>query len=151
MSPSASALWESGLTQNLDPTSSLMGFSPINIPFSNIRPGDFIRFEYKKDQTYTILDVVRDFQPNNASPARYTAIKVTPNIGMGFNGAPTLDLNHFVIYRVINDGTYVTLDIKKDAPGGIYSGILQPEFVSKELVQKYDKIIQSLTEKEIIQ
>lgn len=151
MSPSASALWESGLTQNLDPTSSLMGFSPINVPFSNIRPGDFIRFEYKKDQIYTILDVVRDFQPNNASPARYTAIKVTPNIGMGFNGAPTLDLNHFVIYRVINDGTYVTLDIKKDAPGGIYSGILQPEFVSKELVQKYDKIIQSLTEKEIIQ
>jgi hypothetical protein len=152
MSPSASALWESGLTQNLDPTSSLMGFSPINVPFSNIRPGDFIRFEYKKDQIYTILDVVRDFVPNNQQPDNtFTAIKVTPNIGMGFNGVPTLDLNHFVIYRVINDGTYVTLDVKKDAPGGIYSGILQPEFVSKELVQKYDKIIQSLTEKEIIQ
>lgn len=151
MSPSASALWESGLTQNLDSASALMGFSPINIPFSNIKPGDFIRFEYKKDQIYTILDVVRDFQPNNQSEARYTAIKVTPNIGMGFIGTPTLNLNHFVIYRVINDGVYVTLDVKKDVPGGTYSGILQPEFVSKELVQKYDKIIQNLTEKEIIQ
>jgi hypothetical protein len=151
MSPSASALWESGLTQNLDPASALMGFSNINIPFSNIKPGDFIRFEYKKDQIYTILDVVRDFQPNNQSEARYTAIKVTPNVGMGFMGVPTLELNHFVIYRVINDGVYVTLDVKKDAPGGTYSGILQPEFVSKELVQKYDKIIQSLTEREIIQ
>jgi hypothetical protein len=52
---------------------------------------------------------------------------------------------------VINDGVYVTLDVRKDAPGGAYSGILQPEFVSQELVDKYDKIIQTLTEKELIQ
>jgi hypothetical protein len=152
MSDSASAIYDNtGLTQNLDPASVPMNFSEITIPFSDIKAGDFIRFEYNKEQTYTIIDVIRNYQPNNQSPDVYTAIKVTPNIGMGAIGAPTLNLNHFVIYRVLNDGVYVTLDVKKDAPGGAYSGILQPEFVSKELVQKYDKIIQNLTEKEIIQ
>lgn len=151
LSPDASLLYDSGLTQNLDPASAAMNFSEIKIPFSDVKRGDFIRFEYDKNQIYTIVDVINSFQPNNQSPQTYRAIQVTPNIGMGFIGNTTLELNHFVIYRVINDGVYVTLDVRKDAPGGAYSGILQPEFVSKELVEKYDKIIQNLTEKEIIQ
>jgi len=151
LSTEASLLYDSGLIQNLDPASALMGFSEIKIPFSDVKRGDFIRFEYDKTQIYTIVNIVNTFQPNNQSPQTYRAIQVTPNIGMGFIGNTTLELNHFVIYRVINDGVYVTLDVRKDAPGGAYSGILQPEFVSQELVDKYDKIIQTLTEKELIQ
>jgi hypothetical protein len=52
MSEAMASMYESGLTQNLDSASVLMGYSPINIPFSDIRPGDFIRFEYKKDQIF---------------------------------------------------------------------------------------------------
>jgi hypothetical protein len=158
-SPSMSLMYESDYTQQITTEQSTMGFSPINIPFSNIRPGDFIRFEYNKEQTYTITEIFNDFSPSNIIDGTFNAIRVTPNIYIGDetifdeNDIENLliNLQHFVIYRVINDGVYVTLDVRKDAPGGAYSGILQPEFVSKELVEKYDKIIQSLTEKEIIQ
>lgn len=157
MSETMTSLYNSGLTQNLDSSSAAMGFSEIKIPFSDIRPGDFIRFEYDKNKIFTITEIIEDFKPIITLDDRYTAIKVTPNIGFEpivFEGDIEdfmVKVNHFVIYRVLNDGVHVTLDVKKDAPGGAYSGILQPEFVSKELVEKYDKIIQNLTEKEIIQ
>ena len=77
-------------------------------------------------------------------------MKVTPNIGTIEGANLGITKGHFVIYRVINDGTYVTLDVKKDAPGGAYTGILQPEFISNELINKYDKIITDLTSKEVI-
>ena len=155
MNEPLASMYENGLTQNLDSGSALMGYSPINIPFSDIKPGDFIRFEYDKNKIFTILEVIQDFNPVTTFDDVYTVIKVTPNIEyepiiLNIEEAIT-NVNHFTIYRVINDGVYVTLDIKKDAPGGAYSGILQPEFVSQELVDKYDKIIQTLTEKEIIQ
>jgi hypothetical protein len=145
-------IYDNGLTQNLDPASSAFGFSPIGIPFGDTRPGDFVRFEYNKEQVYTITEIIKDF-PFGGTPIPNTlAINVTPNIGstQGVNTniqAP----GHFIIYRVINDGTYVVLDVKKDAPGGAYSGIIQPEFISQELVDNYDKIIVNLTEREIIQ
>jgi hypothetical protein len=157
MSEAMSSLYNSELIQNLDPTSATMGFSEIKIPFSDIRPGDFIRFEYDKNKIFTITEIILDYKPISNLDDIYTAIKVTPNIAfepyVNETDMETFlpNVNHFVIYRTINDGVYVTLDVKKDAPGGAYSGILQPEFVSKELVQKYDKIIQNLTEKEIIQ
>lgn len=158
-SPSMSLMYDSNYTQQLSPEQITMGFSEIEIPFSDIRRGDFIRFEYNKSQTYTITDVFNDFSPSNIIDGSFNAIRVTPNIYVGDqeildeNDISTLALNlqHFVIYRVINDGTYITLDVRKDAPGGAYTGIIQPEYTSKELVEKYDKIIKDLTEKEIIQ
>jgi hypothetical protein len=45
----------------------------------------------------------------------------------------------------------VTLDVKKDAPGGAYTGLLLPEFISQELSEKLETLIQDLTQKEIIQ
>jgi hypothetical protein len=141
-----SNIFQTNVIQNLSTTSSAMGFSPINIPFSDIKPGDFIRFEYNKEQTYTILRVTY----NDVSERVELIISPSLSTISGF-GTQTINLNHFVIYRVINDGVYVTLDVKKDAPGGAYSGILQPEFISKELVENYDRIITDLTSKEIIQ
>ena len=148
MTPPFYPVYESDLTQNLDPSSGIFGFSEIKIPFSDIKPGDFIRFDYDKTRIHTIYRVrTLDYGGYSA-----LALYVTPAISnLSSVDINTSTLNHFIVYRVINDGTYVTLDVRKDAPGGAYSGILQPEFVSKELVTKYDKIITDLTEREIIQ
>jgi len=149
-SPELTAMWQSGQTQNLDSASALMGFSDIKIPFSDVKAGDFIRFEYRKDQIYTIFRTrLLDYGSLSTLSLFVTPALSTLDQPITI-GDFYLDLNHFVIYRVLNDGVYITLDVKKDAPGGAFSGILQPEFISKELVQKYDKIIQTLTEKEII-
>lgn len=152
MKPSFYPIYESGLIQNLDPSSSLFGFSEIKIPFSDIKPGDFIRFNYDKTRTHTIYRI-RELPGGELTTLVLYIFPAISNLSTDdINTLQYLQtLNHFVIYRVINDGVYVTLDVAKDAPGGAYSGILQPEFVSKELVEKYDKIIQNLTEKEIIQ
>jgi hypothetical protein len=154
---SAREIFNSGLTQTIDPLSLTMGFSEIKIPFGDVKPGDFIRFEYNKNQNYTIVEVnpnlsytinVPIIGPVTFGP--YLTFKVTPNVGTILGPNASIQKGHFVIYRVINDGTYVTLDVKKDAPGGAYSGILQPEFISQELIDKYDKIITDLTSKEVI-
>jgi hypothetical protein len=137
----------SGLIQTLDPASAEFGFSEIKIPFSDVKPGDKIRFEYNKTlQNFTITDI-RLYDDSGYTILRMT---ITPNVGTIQGPNSDVMSNHFCIYRVINDGVYVTLDVKKDAPGGSYTGILQPEFVSQELVDKYDKIITDLTSKEII-
>jgi len=138
-------IYSSNLIQTLDSASAAMNFSPITIPFQDVKPGDFIRFEYNKNQVYTIAAVFE----NTVTPG--LVLQVTPAITnlAGIN-TQTIDINHFVIYRVINDGTYVVLDVKKDVPGGAYSGILQPEYISQELVNKTDQIITDLTTREII-
>lgn len=152
LSPSASNVFSSDLIQNLDSASLEMGFSPIKIPFGDVKPGDWIRFEYDKTRTFNIIGVgaYQDFVSGSTDYPGLVTFKISPNIGKS-NLAPGAQINHFVIYRIINDGTYVILDVNKDVPGGAYSGIIQPEYVSKQLTDNYDKIIQTLTEKEIIQ
>jgi hypothetical protein len=140
-----SNIYQLNNTQNLDLSSSLMNFSPITIPFGDIQAGDWIRFEYNKDQVYNITKVFFN------ETTGYLMLIVTPSLSTitGF-GTQTMNLNHFVIYRVINDGTYVVLDVFKPITGNSFTGIIQPEFVSKELIDNYDKIITDLTSKEII-
>jgi hypothetical protein len=152
LSPSASSVFESNLIQNTDSASLEFGFSPIRIPFGDVRPGDWIRFEHDKTRTFNIIGVgaYEDFVSGSTDYPNLVTFKITPNIGKS-NIAPGAQINHFVIYRIINDGTYVILDVNKDIPGGAYSGIIQPEYVSEQLTNNYDKIIQNLTEKEIIQ
>jgi hypothetical protein len=107
----------------------------------NIQPGDFIRCEYNPDQVATIVEVTAV----NESPSR-TCLKIFPPV---IPSGSTL--NHFTIYRVINDGSNIILNVPKPVRGNSFSGVIQPEFVTKELVDKYDKIIVDLTEREIIQ
>jgi len=153
MTPPFYPIYESGLIQNLDPTSKEFGFSEIKIPFSDIKPGDFIRFNYDKTRIHTIYNIRVLSYGDQISTLILSIFPAVSNLGTDYaNSLQYLStLNHFIIYRVINDGVYVTLDVAKDAPGGAYSGILQPEFVSQELVDNYDKIITNLTEREIIQ
>jgi hypothetical protein len=54
------------------------------------------------------------------------------------------------MYRILNDGTYVILNIDKPVSGSSFTGVIQPEYVSQELIDKYSDIIQDLTQKGII-
>jgi hypothetical protein len=106
----------------------------------NILPGDKIRCEHTPNQVATILEVTQV----NETPSRKCFTIYPPIIPDG----ATLD--HFTIYRVTNDGSSIILNVPPPQPGTVFSGIIQPEFISKELVDKYDKIILNLTEREII-
>jgi len=142
-------LYNSGKIQTLDPASDAMGFSQITIPFGDTKRGDYIRLEYNKNQVYNIVDVT----PISAGSYPTLRMKVTPNIGTISGINTSITSSHFCIYRVINDGTYVVLDVKKEnlnSDGESYTGIIQPEFVSTELKGNYDKIITDLTQKNII-
>jgi hypothetical protein len=107
----------------------------------NIQPGDFIRCEYNPNQVATIVEVTA----LDEIPSR-TCLKIFPPI---IPDGATLD--HFTIYRIINDGSNIILNVPKPVRGNSFSGVIQPEFITKELVDKYDKIIVNLTEREIIQ
>jgi hypothetical protein len=59
-------------------------------------------------------------------------------------------LDHFVLYRIINDGTYIVLDVDKTQAGNSFTGIIQPQYVSQTLKTNYNDIIQNLTSKGLI-
>ena len=114
----------------LTPTASLsMSFSPIILP-ANIQPGDNIRFEYDIDQVAKIYEI------GSLGDGRAT-FKILPAIPTGSK------LDHFVVYRVVDDGNYVTLNVKKEYPGQI-TGFLKPKYMSKSLTDKLPDIISNL-------
>jgi hypothetical protein len=114
----------------LTPTASLsMSFSQIIYP-SNIQPGDYIRFEYDPSKQSKVYEV------NTLNDGRNT-IKIFPAVPTGSK------LDHFVVWRVIDDGNYVTLDIKKPTSGSI-SGWLKPKYLSKELQTNFNDIVNKL-------
>ena len=129
--------------QKIDPLSSLLNFSPMVTPINRIAKGDFIRFEYDRDQVYRIIGA-------NIDSGSYK-IDVTPCLIPSSSVTCSMKLNHFTIYRLDNDGRYIILDIPRDSDGTAYSGIMQAQYSSKELLTKYEKIITNLTEREIIQ
>jgi hypothetical protein len=114
----------------LTPTASLsMSFSPIIFP-ANIQPGDNIRFEYDLSKTSKIYDI------SSLDDGR-TTFKIYPAIPTGSK------LDHFVIYRVVNDGNYVILNAKKES-GGSMTGFLKPKYISKTLQDNLPTIINNL-------
>jgi hypothetical protein len=124
-------------------TSSLeFGFSPISTAFNPILPGDYIRFEYLPDAVYNITNVTTTPIDENQSASLF--LTTVPPITSGSN------LDNFVLYRVINDGTYVVLDVNKPVAGNGFTGIIQPEYVSQDLTRNYSNIIQDLTQKNLI-
>jgi len=120
-----------GLRQ-LNPTSSL-GFSTIALPF-NAKPGDYIRFEYNPEKTFTIYEIVTDGEYN-------LNLRLNKDIPTGTN------INNFVIYRVNpNNGNQIILDVKKPVgtTGQSLTGFLKPQHMSKELEDNFTTIIQKL-------
>lgn len=120
----------------LTPTASLsMSFSPIIFP-ANIQPGDNIRFEYDLSKTAKIYEI------SSLDDGR-TLLKILPAIPSGSK------LDHFVIYRVVNDGNYVILNIKKEA-GGTMTGFIKPKYISKTLQDNLPDIINKLKKDNVI-
>jgi hypothetical protein len=136
-----------------------MSFSKCTIPFGSTQPGDFIRFEYNKNNVRLITDVGywSDFTSGSALESlygdEYIVWKISPPIGTTPTGS-LMNLNHFNMYRIVNNGNYIILDVPRTDPnsqtGTFTSGILQPEFSSEELINNFNEIITTLTEKETI-
>jgi hypothetical protein len=127
----------------LSPTESLQfGFSPISTAFYPILPGDYIRFEYIPDAVYNITNVTTIPEDSDQSASLF--LTTVPPITSGSN------LDNFVLYRVVNDGTYVVLDVNKPIAGNSFTGIIQPEYMSQESTNNYNNIIQDLTQRGVI-
>jgi hypothetical protein len=109
-------------------------FSQITLPWST-QVGDYIRIEYNPNKVFNIT---------NVEVTDRVYLTVTPPIPSGSV------LNHFVLYRCVNDGTYVVLDIKKQQAGNSFTGIIQPQYISQTLKNNYNTIIQDLTSKGLI-
>jgi hypothetical protein len=119
-----------------------MGFSNITTPFFPIQVGDWIRFQYDENRLHCITKVDVGLQSNGTGSALF--LTVVPPI------ATSSILNHFILYRIINDGTYVILNVNKVQSGNSFTGIIQPQYVSQTLKDKYNNIIQDLTQKGLI-
>jgi hypothetical protein len=130
--------------QQVDPLSTtIMNFSPCSIPINQIAKGDLIRFEYAKNQIYRVINA-------NIGSGSFD-IDITPCLIPSSSVTCSIELNHFNIYRIENDGRYVILNVPKDTAGSAHSGVIQAQYSSTELLKNYDKIITDLTTREIIQ
>jgi len=119
-------------------TASIGSFNLIQTDFADLQIGDKIRFEYNENKRYNIAGVIPD------GPGGRLCLKLDGQVPTGSV------LDHFILYRVVNDGTYVILDVDKPVAGYSFSGIIQPEYVSQELTDNYNDIIQDLTQRNII-
>lgn len=109
-------------------------FSQIILPWQ-VQPGDYIRIEYNPNKVFNIT---------NVEVTDRVYLTVTPPIPSGSI------LDHFVLYRCVNDGTYVVLNVKKQQLGNSFTGIIQPQYISQTLKDNYNNIIQDLTQKGLI-
>lgn len=109
-------------------------FNQITLPWQ-VQSGDYIRIEYNPNKVFNITNV-------EVTDRIY--LTVTPPIPSGSI------LDHFVLYRCVNDGTYVVLNVKKQQPGNSFTGIIQPQYISQTLKNNYNNIIQDLTQKGLI-
>jgi hypothetical protein len=124
----------SELVQTIDPSSQLMGYTPTALPFC-IKSGDYIRFEYNPNAVFNIKRV---------EVSNQIYLYVYPPVPNG------VQLNHFNIYRIINDGTYIVLNVKKPISGSSFTGIIRPQFTSQKLIDSSSIYIQNLVEKGVI-
>jgi hypothetical protein len=143
--------------QNINDEQLEFGFSQPKIPFNNIQTGDNIRFEYNPNMYYKIIGVGASAFSDDPSNINKLYIDVAPSLFPTPSGSDitaitsSIITNHFSIYRIENDGRSVILNVPNTSDGTAYSGILQSEYSSQELVNNFDKLILDLSQKEIIQ
>jgi hypothetical protein len=137
-------IYQAGNLQQVTPTASIdnLGFSSINTLFNNIQVGDRIRFMYDETRLHTITNVT--VNPSNGTQSGSLFLTVVPAV------ATSSILDNFELYRIVNDGTYVVLNVKKPLVGNSFTGIIQPQYISQTLKDNYNNIIQDLTQKGII-
>ena len=117
----------------LTPTASTaFGFNLINFP-ANLQPGDYIRFEYDPSKQSKIYNV------GTLADGRIT-LEINPPIPTGSI------LDHFCVFRVIPNGNYVILNVKKPpgTTGQPLTGFIKPQYISEELENNFENIISKL-------
>lgn len=115
------------------------GGNPMRLSFTPM-PGDFIRFEYNPNKVFQIIGV--------SSVGNTFQLKLNNHI------SPSTILDNFLIYRIIEDGQYIIMDVEKDIEAGItqaFRGIIQPIFPSENQVLNQDGLIFELKKAGIIQ
>ena len=110
-----------------------------NLPFT-IQKLDEIRFEGDENQTYVILD------PNYSTGGMAARSNLTLLLDRDIT--PGTDLSSFFLRRYIPDPNFILIDV----PGGEASGngFLFPEYVSLDIQNNFDSIIQNLKAKGVI-
>jgi hypothetical protein len=117
------------------------GFDPIEST-CDIIVGDEIRFEYDENNTYRIIDIYPTSSISGSAIFYYTLDRIVPT-------SPSLNINHFTIRRKIKDYiTGITLD--SNLISQIDQGFLLPEYPSSDLKKNLPKIINDLSQKNII-
>lgn len=114
------------------------GFNPIRLKFIP-QPGDFMRFEFSKSKTYQIRKVI--------SSGNVIKLELDGKIDDG------TVLDNFVIYRVVEDGQYIILDVEKNNEAGVdqlFTGLITPEFQSSDLAEKSNTLLFDLKQAGII-
>jgi hypothetical protein len=126
-----------GYIQQLPPSSSAFGFNNIVSPFKP-QAGDYIRFEYNPLKVFNVKNIITDSTSSNLV------------LDLGYPIPAGTIINNFVLYRIINDGTYVILDVQKPVSGSSFTGIIRPQFTSQKLIDSSSIYIQSLVERGVI-
>lgn len=135
----SSSLFEGGLGPEDKKTWLNFGFNPIRLPFTP-RSGDFIRFEYSKQKTFQITGV--------------QAFGNTLTLRVDGQIPASTVLDNWVIYRFVENGQYIILDVKKNnevSVDQLFSGIITPEFPSSTLQERSDSLIFDLKQAGIIE
>jgi len=126
--------------QTLPTASSDFGFSPINFPFE-VQTGDKIRFGFEPQNTFTVYGV--------QEPPAFSRLFITLDRQIG----STININNFVIYRNLNDGKFLTLDVVKNDPqiGEVdFTGVIIPQYASKKLQENAQEIVAKLKSEGIL-
>lgn len=115
------------------------GFNPIRLPFVP-QAGDFIRFEYSKTKKFQITKV--------ASIGNTLKLKLDGTV------PSSTVLDNFMIYRIVENGQYIILDVEKNNEAGVdqtFTGVITPQYPSKGLGEKGDTLIYELKQANIIE
>jgi len=132
-----------GKLQNPVTGSLNFGFSPIDTLFIP-QVGDKIRFQYDPAQVYTIYEVITPNDPTNNEGRLY--LKLDRDI------SSTANTNNYVLYRILNDGKYLTCNvIKNPNESNIeFTGVIIPKYASADLQSNIEEIILKLKQNNII-
>jgi hypothetical protein len=131
-----------GLTAELTPVSSSTGaFTTPQYPFVP-EAGDYIRFEYNPARLYNITEVFIKDEILADTPRLY--MRLYPQVPTGSQ------VNHFTLFKIVDDGNYVILNVRKPIAGNSFTGTIQPEFISTEVIDNFDQVVRDLTQQNLI-
>ena len=111
------------------------GFNPIANDFE-LQPYDEIRFQGIENLTFQITNIT-------SSATGQLTLNLDRNIPDG------TDLDFFLVRRYVEDPSSIILEVNKPA-GASSGGVLKPQYISSDLTNNLDSIIQNLKNQNLI-